>query len=87
MLECLSPSPQRPSWEGSPARKHLISLVVATAAGLSAGIVQAKEAASDTASPHRAAREDEDCNAYAKAGNKKGAVRKAFMKECLSNKK
>ena len=69
--------------------KHLISLVVATAAVLSAGIVQAKEAASDTPSPARTAQREKmkNCNADAKAGNKKGAERKAFMKECLSNKK
>ncbi len=66
--------------------KSLISLIALSIAALSSGAVFAKDA--EPSAARTAQRERmKSCNAEAKAGAKKGAERKAFMKECLSSKK
>ncbi|WP_083748666.1 PsiF family protein [Pelomonas sp. KK5] len=64
-------------------KKPLISLIVLAVAALGSGAAMAKDSAARTAQRERM----KTCNADAKAANKKGADRKAFMKECLSAKK
>ena len=67
--------------------KTLITLIALSLASLAGSAAWAKDAAEP--SPARTAQREKmkTCNADAKAAGKKGAERKAFMKECLSAKK
>ena len=67
--------------------KSLISLIALSLAAFACGAATSKDATEP--SPARTAQREKmkSCNAEAKAGAKKGAERKAFMKECLSAKK
>lgn len=70
----------------------VIALSLASLAGSAAWAKDSADKATDKAvepSPARTAQREKmkTCNADAKAAGKKGAERKAFMKECLSAKK
>jgi len=72
--------------------KYPLSLLTLSVAALCAPVAHAKDAspaAAAASTPARTAQQQrmKDCNAQAKADGKKGSDRKAFMKECLSNKK
>ena len=71
--------------------KTLITVIALSLASLAGSAAWAKDAAEKTAepSPARTAQREKmkTCNADAKTAGKKGAERKAFMKECLSAKK